>query len=191
MKSISLSGSVRQGVGKKDAKLARKQGMVPCVMYGGAKECRFMLREQDLAKAIFTPETYLINLSIDGEQHIAIIRELQYHPVSDKVLHADFYEVSENKPFTVLIPLKYQGTSKGVLRGGKLEKKMRKVHVSGLMNDIPDTIYVDLTNVDVTTPFRIADLQVPNVKFGEPDRTILACIQATRGMASNSNEAAE
>lgn len=184
MKSISLSGSSRKSVGKKDAKNARKQGLIPCVMYGGAKECRFVLKESDLSKAIFTPETYLINLTIDGEQHTAIIRELQYHPVSDKVLHADFYEVAENKPFTVLIPLRYQGTSKGVLRGGKLEKKLRKVHVSGLVNDIPDKIIVDLTEVDVNTPFRVADLQVPNVKFGEPDRTILACIQATRGMAA-------
>ena len=184
MKSISLSGSLRKGVGKKDAKAVRKQGMVPCVMYGGEKECHFLLKEKDIAKVIFTPETYLVNLTVEGERHTAIIQELQYHPVSDKVLHADFYEVSENKPFSVLIPLKYVGTSKGVLRGGKLQKKMRKISVSGLMKDIPDHIDVNISNVDVTTPFRVADLNIPNIKYKDADRTVIACIQATRNLAA-------
>ena len=184
MKSISLSGSLRKGVGKKDAKAVRKQGLVPCVMYGGEKEFHFLLKEKDIAKVIFTPETYLVNLTVEGEPHTAIIQELQYHPVSDKVLHADFYEVSENKPFSVLIPLKYVGTSKGVLRGGKLQKKMRKISVSGLMKDIPDHIDVNISNVDVTTPFRVADLNIPNIKYKDADRTVIACIQATRNLAA-------
>ena len=183
MKSISMSGSLRKSVGKKDAKEVRKQGMVPCVIYGKGENITFLLNEAELLKAIFTPETYVINIDIEGKKRVAILQEVQYHPVSDKVLHADFYELHEDVPFVANIPVKYTGTSKGVLRGGTLTKKFRKIHLKGLMKDIPDVINIDISGVDVLSPYRISDIVIPNVKVMEGEREIVASVAASRSMA--------
>ena len=191
MKSISLSGSLRKGVGKKDARESRKQGLIPCVMYGGDKEYHFSLKETDMIKAIFTPETYIINLDIEGSKHFAIFREVQYHPVSDRILHADFYEVFEDKPFSVCIPIKYEGTCIGVLHGGVLDKKMRKLSVLGLMKNIPNVIVVDVTNIDTSTPFRIQDLNLPELIFHDSPRTIIAGMMSLRKLEEKEKEIEE
>lgn len=182
MKSISLSGSLRKSVGKKDAKAARKQGLVPCVIYGGEEQKHIFLPEKEFAKAIFTPETYIVNVNVEGKSINTIIQDVQYHPVSDKIIHVDLYEIKEDKPFTVSLPVSFTGTSKGVLRGGKLQQKMRKLHVSGLMKNLPDKIVVDITNVDTTTPVRIEDVKYDNLTFIDPKRNVIICLKTSRAM---------
>ncbi|MDD4142024.1 MAG: 50S ribosomal protein L25 [Bacteroidales bacterium] len=191
MKSISLSGSLREGVGKKDARNARKNGMFPAVVYGAGEQLHILLSEKDFNKVIFSPETYLVVIKVDGKEIRTILQEVQYHPVSDKVLHADFYAVTDDKPFTIAVPIKLTGTSKGVLKGGKLQQKVRKLHVSGLLKDFPDNILVDITTVDVGSPVRIEDLHVENLSFVDSKRNIVVDMKSARALAAEEEHTEE
>lgn len=178
MKSISLSGSVRQNVGKKDAKLARKQGLVPCVIYGADEHKNIVVEEKHLIKCVFTPDTFLVRINVDGVEHITVIKDLQFHPVTDSILHVDFYEVTKGKPFIVGIPVRLHGTAKGVLSGGVLYQLKRKLKVKGLFVDIPDDIEIDITEVDFGNPIKVGDLKIPNIEFvDELDDIIVDVIQ--------------
>ncbi|MDR2083474.1 MAG: 50S ribosomal protein L25 [Bacteroidales bacterium] len=183
MKSISLSGSSRKNVGKKDAKKVRNEGMVPAVIYGGNEQHHVLLSEKEFSKVLFTPETYVINVNVDGKTVQTILQDVQYHPVSDKTLHADLYEINETKPFTVSLPIKLTGTSKGVLRGGKLQQRMRKVRVNGLLHNLPDYIEVDITNVDAGSPIRIEDIKYDNLTFIDSKRNVVVDLKSSRTMA--------
>ncbi|MGI6718177.1 MAG: 50S ribosomal protein L25 [Bacteroidales bacterium] len=165
MKSISLSGSARQNVGKKDAKLARKQGLVPCVIYGAEEHKNILIEEKYLNKCVFTPDIYLIRIDVDGVEYIAVIKDLQFHPVTDTILHVDFYEVTKGKPFIVRIPVRLHGTAKGVLSGGILNFSMRKLKLKGLFVDIPDDIEIDISEVDFGKPIYVGDIKIPNVEI--------------------------
>ena len=117
-----MSGSLRENVGKKDAKKHRKEGNVPCVLYGGKEQTHFIVTELGFKKLVFTPDVFIVNLNIDGTEYKSILQDVQYHPVTDRVLHADFLEVVPNKPLIVGLPLTFEGTSPGVIRGGKMIK---------------------------------------------------------------------
>ncbi|HSG68395.1 MAG TPA: 50S ribosomal protein L25, partial [Bacteroidales bacterium] len=121
MKTVSLSGSPRENVGKKDAKSLRKQGLVPCVIYGGEKQVHFFLDERDFTKLLFTPETNVVHLKVGDVEYSTLLQDVQYHPVSDKVLHADFLEFDDTKTVKVAIPVKTAGVSTGVLKGGSMK----------------------------------------------------------------------
>ena len=138
MKTVSMSGSPRENVGKKDAKKARREGRVPCVLYGGKEQIHFSLLEKDFVKIIFTPEVYILNIGIDGNQYTAILQDIQYHPVTDSILHADFLELTPGKPVVIGIPVKFTGDPPGVLLGGRLRKKIRKLIVKGMVDDLPE-----------------------------------------------------
>lgn len=111
MKSVSMSGSLRGNVGKKDAKLQRNNGMIPCVMYGAGEQIHFITSDRNIEKIIFTPEVFILKIEIDGKEHTAVLKDIQYHPVNDKVLHVDFLEVNEVKPIIMSVPLRITGTS--------------------------------------------------------------------------------
>ena len=136
MKEFALNGKKREAVGKKASKMLRKEGMIPCNLYGENTvdgkpvAMAFMIPMSELRKVVYTPEVYVVNLSIDGEPHKAVIKELQFHPVTDAVLHADFYEVNETKPITIGIPVKLNGLAQGVRDGGKLNLSIRKINVT-------------------------------------------------------------
>ncbi|GAB6279377.1 MAG: 50S ribosomal protein L25/general stress protein Ctc [Lentimicrobium sp.] len=189
MKTISISGSLRENVGKKDAKQLRKKGLVPANIYGGSQQYHIALDEKQLQKAVFTPEVYLVELNLDGITKQAIIQEVQYHPVTDKILHVDFLEVLPEKPNTVKIPIKITGNSIGVLKGGKLEKKFRLLKVKGLVSDIPDSITLDISELDINQSIKVNDLQYEKLTFLDPANSIILRVVPTRAVQENAPQA--
>ena len=163
MNSVSLSGSLRENVGKKDAKKLRAQGLVPCVIYGNGREIRFYTEAKSFKTILFTPETYIIDFTIDGQVCRTILQDIQYHPISDEVLHADFLEVTEEKPITVTLPVRTEGTSPGVMRGGKLKVRIPRLKVKGLIKDLPAFVMVNISELNVNQAIRVKDLTIENV----------------------------
>jgi large subunit ribosomal protein L25 len=189
MKAISLSGSQRANVGKTDAKALRKEGNVPCVLYGGESQIHFSAKESDFKPLLFTPEVHTINLSIDGKEHKAILQEVQFDPIKDSLLHADFLAVNESKPIVIAIPVKVTGNSAGVRAGGKLAVKVRKMKVRGLLNDLPNFIEIDITNLEIGQSVKVRDISNDKLQFLDASNVAVLSVNATR--ASRSAESAE
>jgi len=191
MKQVSLSGSPRENVGKKDAKKHRRDGNVPCVLYGGKEQKHFIIPEPDLKKVIFTPETYIINLNIDGVEHLAILQDIQYHPVTDLILHIDFLQVFEDKPVILSVSLKFSGDSQGILKGGRLVRKYRKLRIKGLIKDLPDEIVVDITKLDIGDSIKIGELRRDNLEFLDVPTSIAAAVKTQRVIVEDEVEGEE
>lgn len=184
MKTVSLSGAPRAHVGKRDAKSQRYAGKVPCVLYGGKEQVHFSTLATSFKPIIFTPETFLIEIDIEGNKHLAILQDIQYHPVSDEVLHADFFEVNQEKPIVVSIPVKLTGTSPGVIRGGKLTLKFNKLKVKGLIRDIPDFIEISITNLDVGQSIKVKDVAIENLRILDLSTAVIAEVKTARGVVA-------
>ena len=154
MKEIDVTGKKRNETGKKASKLLRKEGLIPCNLYGEAKDengqpqaLSFVVSMKELRKIVYTPHIYVINLIIDGESHTAIMKELQFHPVTDALLHVDFYEINDQKPITIGIPVKLTGLAQGVRDGGRMNLSVRKLNVTAKYQDIPEHLDIDVTNL--------------------------------------------
>jgi large subunit ribosomal protein L25 len=182
MKQVSLSGSLRENVGKKDAKKHRKEGNVPCVLYGGKEQTHFIVTELGFKKLVFTPDVFIVNLNIDGTEYKGILQDVQYHPVTDRVLHADFLEVVPNKPLIVGLPLTFEGTSPGVIRGGKMIKKMQKIRVKGLIEDMPDYILVDISKLEIGGSVKIKDIELDKLSTLDPPNSVIVRVKTARAV---------
>jgi large subunit ribosomal protein L25 len=182
MKTVSMSGSLRENVGKKDAKKNRAEGKVPCVLYGGKDEVHFAVVEKDFGPVIFTPYSHIINLTIAGKEYRTILQDVQYHPVTDKILHVDFLEIKENKEVTVSIPIRIEGVSEGVLRGGKLVKKFRKLKVRALPNNLPDEIKVNISGLDINGTIKVSDIILDKVTFLDAPAGLVVTVLPTRAV---------
>jgi len=182
MKTVSMSGSLRANVGKKDAKMNRADGKVPCVIYGGKEELHFTLEGKVLDTIIFTPYTFLIDLDIDGKKFTATLQDVQYHPVSDKTLHADFLQVTPGKPIIVSLPIRVEGNSPGVLRGGKLVKKFRKLRVKGLAEHMPEEIVINISKMEIEDSLRISDIKIPHIEILEVMGNLVIQVASTRAV---------
>jgi len=182
MKSVSMSGSLRENVGKKDAKAQRANGFIPCVIYGGKEQMQFVMKEEEFRHLLFTPEVKYVELEVGDKKFEAIVQATQWHPITDHLLHVDFLEVVEGKPITISIPLLLIGTSPGVLRGGKLVKKLRKITVKGLLKDIPENVTVDISNLEINDMIKVSDLSVPNLVFVENPNTVIVNVASTRNV---------
>ena len=180
MKTVSLSGSPRENVGKKDAKKHRKEGNIPCVMYGGKEQIHFVASDKAFRKLIFTPEVYIVNLDIAGKTHSTVIQDVQYHPVSDNILHVDFLEIQPEKPVSISVPVKITGTAPGVLKGGKLILKTRKLKVLALMQNLPDEIPVSIDPLDIGDSVKVKDLAVENLIFLDSPNTMIVGVRTAR-----------
>ena len=180
MKTVSLSGSPRENVGKKDAKNLRKQGMVPCVAYGGEEQVHFYLDERAFSKLLFTPESNVIKIKVGNKEINTLLQDVQYHPVSDKVLHADFIEFHDNKPVKTSIPVTTIGTSAGVLKGGSMKVVMRRLAVWGLVKNIPNYIEIDITKLDIGDSVMIKDLKMDDVEFLDRPNNVVVSVRVTR-----------
>ena len=192
MKTVSLSGSLRENVGKKDTKALRKAEMVPCVMYGsGEEQVKFATSAKNFSKILFSPETFVIDFDINGKTYKTILQDVQYHPVTDQVLHADFLIVKEDKPITVNLPVALEGSAAGVMRGGKMKKGVRKVKVCGLIKDLPDYITVNISNLNINEAIKVKDLNIENVKPVTPGYTVIAAVNMARGAQVSTEESAE
>ncbi len=191
MKTVSLSGSLRENVGKKDAKALRRAEMVPCVMYGaGQEQIHFATEAKNFKKILFTPECYIINFTINGKTYSTILQEAQYHPVTDNVMHADFLIVNENNPITVVLPIALEGTPAGVMRGGKMKQGIKKIKVTGLIKDLPDYVRINISSLNINEAIKVKDLSIENVTPVTPGYTVIAAVNTARGVVAE-EEAAE
>ena len=184
MKSASLSGSLRGSVGKKDANQLRKEDRVPGVLYGGGEQKHFSVKELDISKLVVNPDVFRINLDIDGESFDCIIQEVQFHPVTDRIVHIDLLQVIPGKPVRVDLPLRTTGTAVGVIAGGRLSMLFRRVPVRGLADDLPEVITIDVSNLQIGDNLRVKDLEVPNCTVLFNDSTLLAAVKRTRAAMS-------
>lgn len=177
-----MSGSLRENVGKKDARTQRASGMIPCVMYGGGNQLNFLVPETSFKNLIYTPEVCYAVIDINGVEHKAIVQEIQFHPVTDKILHVDFLEVVDGKPINIAIPLQVSGNSPGVMRGGKLSKRVRKLKVSGLLEHIPENITVDISGLDILDSIRVEDIKIDNVRITENPSKVVVTVMTSRNV---------
>ena len=190
MKEFALNGKKREAVGKKASKLLRKEGMIPCNLYGEnlvdgkPVAMAFMIPMSELRKVVYTPEVYVINLNIDGEPHKAVIKELQFHPVTDAVLHADFYEVNETKPITIGIPVKLNGLAQGVRDGGKLNLSIRKINVTAPYPSIPEILNIDVTNLELGKSIKVGELSFEGLELATPAEVVVCSVKTTRASRS-------
>ena len=191
MKTVSLSGSLRENVGKKDAKMQRYAAKVPCVLYGGKEQVHFSTDAVNFKAILFTPETFLININIGEKSYIAILKDVQYHPVEDNVLHADFYQVEEGKPVVVSLPVKVSGTSPGVIRGGKLKVKLSRLKVKGLISAIPEFIEINISKLNVGQSVKVKDLKFDNLSLLEPASNVILDVKVARGITLADEEVTE
>lgn len=181
MKKVSLSGSLRENVGKKDAKKERKMGNVPCVLYGGKEQIHFSVDSFSFGKIIFTPETFLVELNIDGKMYQSLLQDVQYHPVSDSALHADFLQVIEGKTIISALPIRIEGNSPGVIAGGKLQQKIRKLKVKGLITNLPEEIKIDISKLKIGDSIKVKAIKVENLELLDNPNAVVVMVKAGRG----------
>lgn len=191
MKTVSLSGSPRENVGKKGANILRKDGSIPAVVYGGEKQNHFSVLENEAKKLVFTPNVYLIELEIDGKKTKVILQEVQTHPLTDRILHLDFLEISDSKPFKLNLPVRLEGFSKGVRNGGNLSQNFRKLKVMGLMKDMPESVKIDITPLKIGDKIRVLDLNISGLKFFDPENAVIVGVQMARAVVLEQEEEEE
>lgn len=191
MKTVSLSGSLRENVGKKDAKMHRRAANVPCVMYGGKEQIHFVAPEKELARLIHNPASYIFEIEIGGKKHSTIVQDTQYHPVTDRMLHVDFKEIVADKPVTISVPIIITGTAPGVLRGGKLVKKMRRLAVKALVQHLPDDVTVSIDTLDIGGTLKVSDLTLENVAFLDPASSVIVAVNTARTVVEETGPGAE
>lgn len=196
MKEIVVNGQKRTETGKKASKLMRKEGLVPCNMYGEKKgenglpeAMSFAVSMAELRKIVYTPHIYVVNLNIDGESHTAVLKELQFHPVTDALLHVDFYEVNDQKPITIGIPVRLNGLAQGVRDGGRINLSIRKINVTAPYQIIPEHLDIDVTNLKLGKSIKVGELSFEGLEIATPAEVIVCSVKATR--ASRSAAAAE
>lgn len=180
MLTFDLNGTKRENIGTKYAKVMRKEGLVPCIVYGNGKNINFTVSAKELSGAVVTPNVYIINLNIDGEVIKAIIKDLQFHPVTDEVMHADFYAFADDQEITVKLPLELVGMAPGVKAGGKMKIAARKAKVKGLYSNLPETVKVDISSLEIEQRISVADISVENCKIVDPQDALICRVIATR-----------
>lgn len=190
MKTFELVGTPRSEFGKKAAKAFRKEGLIPCNLYGLGENMTFTVSKEDVRKLIYTPDTMVVALTIGDIKKMAVIKELQFHPVNEELFHIDFLAVDEKKPVTVEIPITLEGHAAGVKAGGKLSLDMRKLKVNGIYTNIPERVIIDVTELGLGKKIAVSNVTVENCRLMNPKDAIVAQVKATRNSAENA-EAAE
>lgn len=180
MKTFELTGSVRNDLGKKATKALRKQGLVPCELYGGEANIHFAVSEKEFKGLIFTPNAYTVNINIDGKPVSAVMREIQYHPVTDGLLHVDFFQISEEKAVEIEVPINVTGFAKGVQEGGKLTIGLRKLKVKGMLKDLPDTLDMDVTELGLGKSIQVGELNYDNIEIMNAKNAVVVQVKLTR-----------
>lgn len=181
MKSITINGSQRESVGKKATKALRNAGQVPCVLYGGDKPVHFSANELAFSKLVYTPNAHTVVITLEnGESHNAILQDIQFHPVTDKILHIDFYQLFEDKAISMDIPVHFIGNSRGVKNGGVLRKNKRKIRIKALPGNLPDFIEADITPLKIGGKLYITALENDAYKFMHPDNTVICQVRRSR-----------
>ena len=196
MKEINVKALKRETTGKKATKQLRKEGLVPCNIYGESKDANgkpaamaFPISARDLRKVIYTPHVYVVNIDLEGEPHTAVIKELQFHPTTDAVLHVDFYEVNETKPITIGIPVHLVGLAQGVRDGGRMNLSIRKINVTAPYKNIPEFLDVDVTDLRIGKSIKVGQLSYEGLEMATSKEVVVCSVKMTR--AASKNAAAE
>ncbi len=191
MKSITIKGSKRESVGKSATKALRNAGMVPCVIYGGEKPMHFSAPELAFKNLVYTPNVYTASIEVDGQTIPAILQDIQFHPVTDKILHIDFYQLFEDKEITMNIPVRLIGKSKGVAVGGALRHNVRKMKIKALPANLPDFVEADITELEIGNKLYVTALKNDKYTILHPDNTVVAQVRMSRNASKASTEEAE
>lgn len=191
MKEINVTGKKRTEVGKKATKMLRKEGLVPCNIYGEKKgenglpeALAFAAPMTELRKVVYTPHIYVVNLVIDGESHTAVLKELQFHPVTDALLHVDFYEVNDKKPITIGVPVKLNGLAQGVRDGGRMNLSIRKINVTAPYQVIPEHLDIDVTSLKLGKSIKVGELSFEGLEIATPAEVVVCSVKTTRASKS-------
>lgn len=191
MKTIEIKGTARTAGGKKLAKQLRKQGVIPCNIYGEKKDEKglpvataFSVTEGELRKLIYTPDIYTVKLDIDGNQCLAILKEAQFHPVKDNVLHVDFYQITDDKPIVMEVPIKLNGLAVGVKSGGKLSASVRKLKVKAIHTAIPERLDIDVTNLELGKTIKVGELSFEGLELVTNPSVVVCQVKMTRNARS-------
>lgn len=185
MKSITIYGSKRESLGKKATKALRNAEAVPCVLYGGEKPVHFSAEEKEFRNLIYTPDVHTVVIELDnGEKYNAIVQDLQFHPVSEAILHVDFYEIVDGRPITMEIPIHSEGVAKGVKNGGVLRFNLRRLKVKGLAKNLPDYIVADVTKLKIGNKLYVTEVASDDYKILHPDNTVICQVKTSRNITA-------
>lgn len=190
MKTFQLTGTPRTELGKKATKAIRKENMIPAVLYGGEKEQVFQVSNEAVRNLIYTPEIYVVELTIDGKATHAIVKDIQFHPVSDAILHIDFMEVTENKPIEMEVPVVLEGHAEGVKAGGKLSQEMRKLKVKAFYTQIPEKLVVNIDHLGLGKTLQVGALSFDGIELMNAKNAVVCAVKLTRaarGAAAKAN----
>ncbi len=190
MKTFDLEGQLRQEVGKKSAKIARVADNVPCVLYGNNGNVHFTVTQSAVRKLIYTPEVFIVNLTVEGKDRKAIVKELQFHPVKDTLMHIDFLEITDKKAVAIDIPVKLEGLAAGVKAGGKLSLQLRKLRVKGIYTDFPESITLDVTKLVLGKSIQVGEIQLDKLEILSPKNAVVCQVKLTRAARAADEEEA-
>lgn len=196
MKEINVKGTVRTATGKKATREIRKANAVPCVLYGNAKNengepvaLSFSATNDELRNLIYSPDIYTVNLDIDGKTCKAVLKDLQFHPVKDNLLHVDFYEVTEEKPIIMEVPIKLNGLAEGVKAGGRLAASVRKLKVKAVYTNIPERLDIDVTHLGLGKTIKVGELNFEGLELVTSKDVVVCQVKMTRGARAAANAA--
>lgn len=191
MKSITINGSERESVGKSSTRSLRDAGMVPCVIYGGGNPVHFSAEAKAFKNLVYTPNAHTVVIDLGGKKFDAILQDIQVHPVSDRILHIDFFQLNENKEIVMEVPVKITGTSPGVLGGGVLRLNQRKLKVKALPKNLPDFVEADISSLEMGNKLYVTKLVSDTYKLMHPDNTVVAQVRISRAAMKAAQEAAK
>jgi large subunit ribosomal protein L25 len=191
MKSITIEGSQRESVGKVATKALRNAGMVPCVIYGGKQPVHFAADERAFKSLVYTPNAHTVAIDLAGTKYNAVLQDIQFHPVTDRINHIDFFELSDDKEITMEVPVKVTGTSPGVLLGGVLNLNQRRLKVKALPKNLPDFIEANISELQMGNKLYVTKLTTNNFKLMHPDNTVVCQVKISRAAMKAAQEAAK
>ena len=193
MKTYDLKGELRnqEALGKKGVRSIRTSGNIPAVLYGGAENVNFQVSLSDVRKLIYTPDIFVVELTIDEKPVKAVMREIQFHPVKDNVLHVDFYEITDEKPIVMAVPVKLEGLAQGVRAGGKLVQLQRRLKVKALYTNIPEKLVIDVTALELGKSIKVGELSFENLELVTPKEALVCAVKTTRASQAAAAAAAK
>ncbi len=192
MKSITINGSKRESVGKKSTKVLRNAGKVPCVLYGGDQPLHFSAEELSFKHLVYTPDVHTVEIKLEGGETVnAVLQDIQFHPVTDAILHVDFYQIFEDREITMEIPVHTKGVARGVKNGGVLRFNLRRMKVKGLPGNLPDFIEADITNLRIGNKLYVTALATDDYKIMHPDNTVVCQVRTSRNVIADTEEEEE
>jgi large subunit ribosomal protein L25 len=191
MKSITIKGSERESVGKVSTKALRNAGLVPCVLYGGNQAVHFSAEVIAFKNLVYTPNAHTVVVDLAGKTSNVILQDIQFHPVSDKILHIDFFQLNESKEIIMEVPVKITGTSPGVLLGGDLRLNQRRLKVKALPKNLPDFVEANISELQMGNKLYVTKLETNNFKLMHPDNTVVCQVKISRAAMKAAQEAAK